>query len=375
VETLNGGEWFLPPPAVTGGRKAAGIQHLNAGRLVRVARLFLSGEDGSAAPRSLIAKYLDEADSPGRDCLRERIYFQEELLNYHFLEGVRDRFQHAPRLLGEGVACFYLEDLGQSKQRLPTAEAIMEVLSEALVSLHAATQGEQDSYTTLRAALGHPPTAADLRSLHPGSDESSFRTGSRVLLDWSSVLLPGGADTIGEMLEHSLLLLQEEQDEHAFVHNDLVSARQCVLRQGRLFLVDFEHARYAHRALDLAKVMMGKLEITPSGKLVHVHPSLPTAIADVYRARWEARQSRKAGGAAWRAQIAAALCLQAVAEIGQCVSRSDASFLLGLAPTIASFLHRLDFHLKAIDGESPFRTALAQLLLRMPMLPSPAPLP
>ena len=362
MEAIGGHEVFLPPPEITRGNTVVGMERLNPGRGVGVVRLAL---DGPAGPASLIAKYL-EAGSTGI-CPRERLYFGEEALNYRFLEGLRDRFCHAPKLLGEAQDCFYLEDLGRGEPRQPDG-AVLEQLAAALVWLHAATRGELHTYVRLREELGYPPREADLRVLHPGSDESSFRVGAKLLVDWSSVLLPAPSHALlASMVGGAKGRMDEEQHEHAFIHSDLVSARQCVLRGGALFLVDFEHGRYGHRLLDLAKVMMGKLEITPEGRLLHVHPSVPAGIGNVYRTQWQRLCGGRVSDATWRAQLSAALWFQAVAEIGQCTLRASSDFVLGLRPTIRSFLQRLHQHLTVIDSGGSCHPVLEQLLLRMAM--------
>ena len=352
------------PPSVFPGARVVEVQLLNkAFRALLVKRLTLEMPDGEA--RSVIVKQIHAL--PGDDQRNERdsVFFREERVNYVFLESLDTRFPFAPRLLDDSPEQIVLEDLGDSEPLL-SMQAMVGIVAQSLAALHNCTAEAESHYRAVRQSLGceFQPEAAWLSI----TLSDAFRMGRKTVTDWLSALSPRDV----AVWQHSAADAERriaglEGRTRAFVHHDLVSSRQCVFRGRSIYLIDYEHSRFAHRLLDVATLLIGKLEVASDDTLVHIHASLPPAFAAAYRRKWDLMLASPTTDVEWRTELVAVLLWQTVVEIGRCVSMPHRRFLLGLLGSVRSILQRFLGQLILFDDVSvPVGAAIGNLLQRMP---------
>jgi len=304
---------------------------LNARPALPVYRLRFESNSGSAW--SCIAK-IHCPQAPATESDRAAFTFAEERAAYAFLETLRDASSRWPHCLSQDERCLLLADLGEDAWHYPGNEEILEEISEVLTRLHATTIGREAEYLRIRSAtLGGEIEDPRL--------EGPFRQaalGCQYLLDMGAAL--------GAFDPHPITLIVDAAVEHirhpppllhGFIHGDFNDRRQSVTREGRLWLFDFEHARYGHILLDPCMPMVGKPEgRVDTGRATVSSRHFPPHFLDLYRAKLETRLGIPIPPAQWETQRAAAL----IFSVFRCLG-------LLLAPAVLATLeHPPAYHLK-----------------------------
>lgn len=331
--------------------RIAGWQRLNSQTRVAVARVTLT--DGAGRCTSVVAKHRTGNGPPNPD-------FAEELVNYRYLMGLRDRFDRFPRLLGAAPDLFVLEDLGPDRHVFPDVDAVVAAIAQTFAELHAATAGGEAGHEAVRAAAGlHDP---DPRPRSAARTLEAFRAGCAILADHASILLGAPADTVTGMAEAALEDLGDPGPFRAFAHDDMADRRQCVVVAGRVLLVDFEAAKHTHALIDLAKPLIGKAERdTAAGVFTHNHPHLPASLAPAYRRAREAADGLRVSDAVWERQLGSALIAQTFLTVQRFHELSGQRFSASLAASLKSVLTQLSRH----RPDSPAHRDLLALLDRL----------
>lgn len=320
---------------------------------VQVARVELRGPGDDDAV-SVIAKYLIPGRGPPPADVRES--FAAERFAYRFLMRGRDAFRWFPRLLAWDMDVFLLEDLGEDEYAFPSVLAAERALARVLAALHVATADRRAEHDACRAAWGYPVEDQDTRSHGTVWSFGAFDLGRREVLRHGAILLPDQAQRLQALLGEVEAVAREPGPFLAFVHDDMASRRQSVVRDGRFFLLDWEYARYFHCLADLAMVLVGKIERRTTDKAyLHVHPNVTDAMVGLYREAWA-----EAGGPAlaeevWDRHLVAMLTFQAMVALALVHGLTDFRFAASVPSTIRSVLRRLVHHLR----QRPAGAALA----------------
>lgn len=350
------------PDGLLQGRTVRRCERLNSERCVQVARLLLGG--GEVPWSTLIGKSYDAAQASPALARIERHLFETELANYRFLDARRDRFARLPRLLVEGDDAFFLEDLGPFRA-LPTDAEMMEAIASTFLLLHGSTEEDEAGY-----AASHGAAAADRRRALADAcllapSETLFEHGAAAFLRWCAILLPAALRLFEPMLARARGTVEQDFSYRAFIHNDLSSRRQSVLVRGEFFLLDFEHGQYGHRLLDLAMVMIGKLELAGKTIPLHIHPSLPARLATVYRRQWEARRGAVLPNADWNRHLLDAMLYHVMTVVSHILLRAKNFPLGSLVTTLHSLLGRFATQIEVVDDTAAMRDAIDALIARL----------
>jgi hypothetical protein len=179
---------------------------------------------------------------------------------------------------------------------------------------------------------------------------AAFARGQHEIRRFAGILLPDRAVRLAALLADVERTARRPGPFHAFVHDDLASRRQAVVQDGRFLLLDFEHAKYFHCLIDLAKVMVGKIESREDGCRVHVHSPGMEALVRHYRDAWDRAGGPELPDAVWDRNLVAMLTFQAVLAVAQVVDFADRPFAASATITIRSILRRLVHHLRCHAG-------------------------
>lgn len=342
-----------------GGVRARPLAWLSS-RISPVWRVALDGPPGT--PETVIVKHLAppwygrpvDAATP-RD-------FQEEAAAYAFFEGLRERAFHdrARRLAWLPAGALVLEDLGASDRSLPPAR-VGDLLAVAFARLHAATAGRRAAHDEARRALGIDPTGADDR--YDGVDAATrrFARGRDALAGWSEALGVASAADLVALLDAVEAAVLAPGPFHALVHDDVANARQCVVRGGRLLLIDWENAKHAHALRDVAKVLVGKFEQSLEAyEMIRVCPEMEPTLSHRYR-----RELARAGGpdvddATWGRELCGAVLFNTVVQVGSLVGLHAVAPVAGqVLPNLRDIVFRMGEVLHGQAGwEDPRRILL-----------------
>lgn len=320
------------PPAVTGAE-------LLGRRLSPVWRLRLSGGPASVVVKHLAPAWYGDPEHPGAPP-----EFREEAAVYDFFAALGpaggDDWPH--RLGWHRNGLLLLEDVGPADAERMPLPAVEPRVAAVLARLHAATAGRLGLLAACRARRGLP--VADERTQGACAATADFAHGALLLDHWCALtgLAPAGA-VAGWLAPVGTAMAAPGRFE-ALLHDDLVNGRQCVVRDGRLRLVDFEAARPGHMLGDIARVMIGKFERNlDSGAMVLMWPGFGPGLTRAYRAALAA-----AGGPQWRepdwaADFTTAALHAVVVQVGRLGALAQETTVAGgLTGNLAVLLERLD---------------------------------
>jgi hypothetical protein len=348
------------PLAVTG-------REVLTARVSVVARMRVEHPGGGAG--SVVVKHVpaENYGAAHRDGWRQE--FLEEAAAHTFLSRPDVGFTDRPALLGlHPNGALVLEDLGpEANPIVPLAEAEPR-LALALARLHAATLGRGDAYRAQRARLRIDVDAPDGR--YDGTTATAGRraAGIDLLGTWATALGVADAPAVYALFEPVVGAVDAPGPWHACIHDDIANHRQCPTRGGRMLLLDFENARYAHALLDVAKVLVGKFERDlVAGDMVYACPGFEVSLAECYRRELAAAGGPAVGDGDWEAALADAVVYSVLVQIGMLVELVERTQVRGgLLANLATLFERLDTILGAADAARPeLRALLTELRMRV----------
>lgn len=351
---------------VFGGRVRLRPVEVLTSRISAVWRVALEGPPGT--PETAVVKHVvspDYGDPFGAGAPRD---FQEEAAAYAFLDGLdappfRDR---ARRLAWVPAGALVLEDLGEGDRSLPPAR-VGDLLAVAFARLHAATMGRGDAHRRAREDFGIDPDASDPRYDGVVAAARRFARGVETLAGWCEALGVARGDEAAALLREVEAHVLRPGPFHALLHDDLAAARQCVVRGGRVLLLDWENAKHAHALRDIAKILVGKFERRlDNGEMRWVCPEMEPGLAARYR-----RELARAGGpdaddAAWGEALCGAVLFNTVVQVGALVGLYAVTAVEGhVLPNLRAILFRMGEVLHAYPGWEAQRRILLLLAGRI----------
>jgi hypothetical protein len=335
-------------------------------RLSPVSRVALAGPPGT--PATAVVKHLPPGAYGDPAGGRAPPEFLEEAAAYALFEGLaRPPFaERARRLAWHPRGALVLEDLGESDRGLAAAP-VGDLVAVTLARLHAATLGRAAALAEARRFVGAAPDAHRGRYEGDAAVSRRFARGAAALGGWCDALAVAPAARVAGLLAAVEAAVAAPGPFHALIHDDLASARQCVVRDGRLLLLDWENAKYGHALRDVAKVLVGKFERhLETGEMLRVSPGMEPGMAARYR-----RELARAGGpavddAAWSDAWAAAVLFSTTVQVGMLMGLYGATPVDGaVLPNLASAVWRMGEVLHGLPGHDEIRGILAALAGRI----------
>ncbi|PST83931.1 hypothetical protein C7T94_04090 [Pedobacter yulinensis] len=320
------------------GWRISGWTKLNHKTEVRVLRLGLAGPPG-AETKSVILKCAARYPVSGR----YPSDFLEEQLNYQYLSRLRPGFERFPASLAQHQGLLLMEDLGPDTYGFNSLEEIVDALVGTLHNLHDSSYGTEQLYLELRAAAG---LGDDERRYSAMGCARMFQKGCDQLSEFFTLLGLRQEQLLNRSLAEAGRLILSPGPFWSFVHDDLADRRQSVVLNGTIKLLDFEHGKFFHRLIDLAKLLMGKIERDNDKKaMIYHHPNVPTGIGEVYYTRW-AQSAAAPGRSEFTHHFAAANIFQTMLIIGRLSELQGAEVLYSTAGNLKMILPRLVHHLE-----------------------------
>jgi hypothetical protein len=315
-----------------------------------VYRLFLRNEN---AFQSQILKRNAAPGTINRD-------FESEYISYLFLDMLGAKFPFRPKLLGREGDHILIEDLGPDAFQYPDDRSAGEAICSTFALLHTCAYGREAEYESLRAMHGLPHFSEDARRYGQPGTALMAANAVAVVDDMMSVLQVAPAGKFQQLTEEIIQRICDPASAfRSFVHDDLSGRRQSISIDGKLFLIDFEHSKYFHILMDIAKPMMGKFIINmQKNNFEHAHPNFEYSLLDLYREKHEALNGKKFTEADWLLHYGSALTFQTLLIIGR-MREFDISLLVhSVAANVRMVLLRLVRFLK----DNPFFTELCAVL-------------
>jgi hypothetical protein len=338
---------------------------LLSSRISAVARVRVSCPD---EPASVVVKHVpaEQYGAWHRDSWRPE--FLEEAAAYAMLSRPDVPFADRPRLFGvhpNGV--LVIEDLGSEPDPLLPLDVVAPRLALVLARLHAATIGRGPLLDAERERLGLRVAGADAR--YDGTTAAVRRrsTGGDLLADWATALGVADSATVRALLAPVVAAVEVAGPWHAVIHDDIANHRQCPTRDGRLVLLDFENARYAHALLDVAKVVVGKFERDlDTREMVHQCPGFNSALADQYRVALADAGGPAVDDDAFATALTDAVTYTMLVQLGHLVELTGRTVVRGgLLGNLGELLARVDAVLGVPGPRRELRGVLSALGARV----------
>lgn len=310
---------------------------LNSREKIHVCRVWFNDLEGNEI--TFIAKFLnEEIIDPERDRF-ELANFAEEIRNYEFLMTLRDKYPYFPMLCSQNSRIFILEDLGPRTYHFDDNESLFDAITECFVQLHSTTKGKRKFYEEFM-----PSTQAveDKRVFSGDMQLKIFQMGRDIVADYLSILTPHSSQALISDTESVIEHIYNPDIFEAFIHDDLADGRQSVILDGVIHLLDFEHGKFGHSLMDLATILIGKMERDLDiDKLTYYNILLPTRLSNIYRSKLERLTNTRIDDDLWNKHLASCMIFQAFIVIKLCTYNSHKEFKDSLAMTVKMVLERL----------------------------------
>jgi len=261
--------------------RVVGVRHISR-RAAVSARVQL---EGSGNPRFVFVKHVFPECYPARDLPNEHVEFAEELLAQRFLENCPSPQPYRPKLITFDERGFfvleYLGDNGYAEER--TFGYLIPRIALALAMQHSSTMGHEEKYDELRRESGLGAPSDDKRRYGGPAQQWRFNLGRAYLLREAGER-GLASSAFDQEIEEAAEFVACPGQHKAFIHDDLGNARQTFELNDRLYLLDYEYARYGPGLLDLCKPMLGKFELNLSNDNYFWNSAdFPNDLATAYR--------------------------------------------------------------------------------------------
>lgn len=338
-------------------------------RLSPVCRLELKGGD---APASVILKQMWPEQIAAGAPVATNPFFVAECIANQFLSEIGAEPGLKPMIYAADTrGIMLMEDLGRENYAtMPTYASLCDPLARSLARLHARAQRHLDRYRALVDRSGLSAPGMDRRDCIQAVQHAEAARAVDYLT--RSAAQDGiDPDPLRAELAEAIALIAAPGPFETLIHDDLAHGRQTFLRDGTLLLIDFEHAQIGHALIDLARVVLGKMEaemVSSERRQIWISANFPLILADRYRAILAREFDLRFDDEVWRSHLAAALVFGTLQVIGYAESRvARQRHMVGsLRQNINGLLYRLA---TLLDG-FPVFPALQAFMLRFLCIPS-----
>jgi len=320
----------------------------------------VSDDEADAAARQVpyvIVKYVGPAHYAHKE--QHHINFAEELFHYQFLMQHRQAFDLFPALLGQRTGMFLLQDLGVDVYQYPNMQAIMQGVASTFVHLHTAFSGLHGAYVSARKAAGLCAPEQDLRNYGVPGNWHHARRGLAVLQEYAHIMGVCPPTDFEKLLAPIYEAIKHPGPFFTFVHDDLGDRRQSVSLEGQVYLLDLEHAKYFHGLMDLAKVLIGKVEFDEEKQAMkYNHARMPRELMQVYEGLWQAASGKECTQDFWQEHWLAVLVFQVGLAIDRLIDVSQDPMKHTVAQNMRLILDHFLYHTE----HNPTHPVLMQVL-------------
>ena len=315
---------------------------------------------------SLIIKHLPDLNReqpPSRTA-----ELREEQLAYVFLKKHPGVEKFAADLLGfENGKILALEDLGKPApdQRQESLLPIVPRLAEALAHLHGSTYGQQVSYLELRREMGLGLETEDMRRYGKPNMELLYKQGQEYLLHRFDIsFVRHYQDKLSQTFDGIFESIQKPGKFLSFIHDDLGNARQTFPVGDKLFLLDFEYAKFTHMLLDFVKPIIGKFEMNHESLIyTWMRPSFPLELIALYRQQLAHHYHITFDETEWKQAQYHALAFGAICLVGRlCFLEPEKKLYGTVKDNMKGILHRLQGLLEELDEGHTLQQFIAAYL-------------
>lgn len=321
-------------------------------RDVKVWRVKLT--DPAGVSSSVFAKEL---------CVDDPTDFHSECANYLFLQKYRDRFDRFAELLAMESDVFVIADLGSAFYQFESNERVLEAIADTFARMHVYLAPFEREYDEIRAAQGLPSQREENRRNSEAGRRETAQRGVTMLADYVSLMGIAPTEPFTRQAEECFdIIFDPASPFRTFIHDDVADRRQTIVRDGRVYLLDFEHAKFHHALMDLAKLMIGKVEHHSELQgMFYNHPNIPSELIGKYRERWASLGARELSTDEWDRNVVAAFVTQVMLVIGRIVEIGGFRFAATHSSIIRDLLARLRLQTSPYESSGEIRATLQML--------------
>lgn len=243
---------------------------------------------------------------------------QKERLVYQFLMQQRNDFSLFPELLAFFPGTLIIEDLGIDDFSFPDEVSAQSSVLNTLAKLHAVSSGKEGIFSELEEQnpislkgyriLPYQPYKHTFLNFREGLDYCKKQCSDSKL----------GNDRCKKEQEEIFDKIKNPAIFHCLIHNDFISRRQSIVKEGQFFLLDFEHAEFSHALLDVFRLYIGKYEFNLKDACFFRKRSPYTlGIEEVYKKQFETSLKYRVEEEVWGRHISATVLFLALGIIGQ----------------------------------------------------------
>lgn len=338
-------------------------------RLSAVMRFRLEGvADG---PETLIIKQAKaEHMGPGGTAVSNQ-FFAAECVALQFLSQCGLEEGMKPMLYAADIrGTLIMEDLGRRNyDSLPRYDELIDLLMRALVRLHARAGRHLSRYEELWGQAGFGPHVKDRRDCCMPRQISEARNAmGRFLKD-----CPKHATTeqVEAELRDVIDMVSKPGIFLTLIHDDICHGRQTFRRGNEILLLDFEHSHPGHALMDLARLLLGKMELRTAAipiQQIWVQAEFPLAAVDAYRRLMAEEEGQTFRDEDWRRHLAACLVFGAFQILGY--GEQALSGSVGILGSMRQNFNGVLYRLAALlNGWSPY-PGLQEAILRYLCIPN-----
>jgi hypothetical protein len=269
--------------------------------------------------------------------------FIAEHANYIFLHSQQEKFNLFPKFLFGETDLLLIEDLGIENFRFESEEQILDSIAVTFAHLHVALAGLENEYKNVRATLNLPAAQDELRNNSESGRRKAANCGAALLADYMALMgICKTADFFTAIQPCFDLIFDKHSLLRTFVHDDVADRRQTVIKNGKIHLIDFEHGKYHHALMDLAKLMIGKVEHDSLRHgMFYNHPNITSDMLTHYRKHRLAFGAQDLKEEEWKKHLAAAMIMQVFLVIGKVIDLEGHQFIKPISIIIRDLLVRL----------------------------------
>lgn len=332
-------------------------ERINTNKRIHASRATFSTNRGDTV--SFIVKHYGEEYFFDEEKQKNQITFSNELSSYRFLMQQRNIFSRFPVLQEASPRIMVLQDLGGGDRHI--YKTIWRELAEVFLSLHSATYQNELCYNTSVSSLGECAN----KVICSGFRNAALQ-GGELIADYIQVLDKPSLESFLRLSEEAAAVVDNPGCFHSFIHGDLVDGRQTVVLEGKIFLIDFEHSRYSHALLDLATVLLGKMERdVASDTMIYNYMKAPPLLFAYYREKLERQRGITFDESFWEKHVSSCLLFHAFAVIFSRQTQVQKHFSHNVAQSTRAVLARL---LSCLEGNGiavELQAILGRLITRI----------
>lgn len=308
-----------------------------ANRTSTTYRIHISnGHEGNA---TLILKCLNLTNRNRLQKKFAQLDFIKEVTTYEFLSQINPKFPYVPQLLASQIGTpsfLILEDLGANTHASPLElERVQMEIGECLAKFHITCQPHIDDFIRLFQQRKQKINIEERQLVDLGR-------GITVIKDFFKFKSLELSPTFFAGLEAIKRLMEHRSPFFTLTHYDLVRKRQTVRKNNQFYLIDFEKVVTGNALLDVARLLVDKVEFIGKNRRFHLFSSgFSTTFVESHRYHFEKESPTGIDAHLWEESLSAALVYTTIMEIGRIKKFMDKECLFLCAP--------IDYYLKLIN--------------------------